>query len=479
MSAFNEPVAHCHQGTMVGIRRSGVSVFFDIPYAELDGETGRFQPASAPSPWVGVRSAREPGVVFPQLPSRLRFVMGEGDALTVSEDAFRLNIFTAATDARAPVFVWIHGGGWLTGGAGLSWYQADELVRDGRLVVVTVNYRLGVLGNLRVPGLSQGNLSLTDLKAALEWVKLNISNFGGDPNSVTVGGQSAGAWNTKLLASNPSTAALFHRAILMSCRGVTPPDPETSERLGSDFVAHLGRDGKTDSLLTISADRLIRETQTFMARQSIPMAGFPTFFLPVSLEEGDGIDAFRGKPILVGSTREETASFFVANPRVQQATRDEAYVWFEKFHGDRAPEEYDRLEAKRCNATPYTQIIDVQSDRLFRQPAIAMAREVARNGGNAFLYDFNFQSRQPHMFAGHCFDLPFLFGNFNQWEAAPMMQQLDMKAAQSLSRKMRLAFTRFIECGDPSGSDIPHWAALSAPRSEAMRFDRMMESVAV
>ncbi|KVA30613.1 hypothetical protein WI44_19865 [Burkholderia cepacia] len=428
---------------------------------------------------MGVRDARAPGVVFPQLASRLRFVMGDGDVLTVSEDAFRLNIFTASTESHVPVFVWIHGGGWLTGGAGLSWYHADELVRDGRLVVVTVNYRLGVLGNLRVPGLSDGNLSLTDLKAALEWVKVNIANFGGDPGNVTVGGQSAGAWNTRLLASNASTAALFHRAVLMSCRGVEPPDRETAERLGSDFVAHLGLGASPESLRTVSADRLVRETQTFMARQPVPTAGFPTFFLPVCLEQGDNLNAFQGKPMLLGSTREETASFFVNNLRVVQATRDDARVWFESFFGERASEEYDRLAAKRCSATPYTQIVDVQSDRLFRRPAIEMAHHVARNGGKAFLYDFNFQSQQPHMFAGHCFDLPFLFGNFTQWKSAPMMQGLDMETVEALSRRMRAAFTRFIECGDPSGSDIPQWNAIAASGNEAMRFDRLIETVAV
>lgn len=479
MSALNEPVAFCYQGTTVGIRRNGVSIFFDIPYAQLDGESGRFRPACTPNSWVGVRNARSPGVVFPQLPSRLRFIMGDGDTLPSSEDAFRLNIFTETTDAQAPVFVWIHGGGWLTGGAGLSWYQADELVRDGRIVVVTVNYRLGVMGNLRVPGISEGNLSLTDLKAALEWVKANIASFGGDPNNITVGGQSAGAWNTKMLASNPSTAALFHRAILMSCRGVTPPDRETAERLGSDFLAYLGVDADVECLRTIAADRLVKETQSFMASQPIPTAAFSTFFLPVSLEEDDGINAFRGKPILLGSTREETASFFVNNPRVQQATRGDADVWFEKFYGEQASEAYDRFSAMRCDATPYTQIIDVQSDHLFRQPTIQTAHQVSLNGGKAFVYDFNFQSRQPHVFAGHCFDLPFLFGNFAQWKSAPMMQSLDKQTALGLSGKMRSAFTRFIECGNPAGPDIPRWEAISEPRSEAMRFDRLMESVAI
>lgn len=107
-----------------------------------------------------------------------------------SEDAFRLNIWTSDTKGKLPVLFWIHGGGFMTGGGALRWYHGNQLAASGRIVVVTVNYRLGSLGNLYLPGVSEGNLALQDLLAALHWVQDNIAAFGGDPNSITIAEQS-------------------------------------------------------------------------------------------------------------------------------------------------------------------------------------------------------------------------------------------------------------------------------------------------
>jgi para-nitrobenzyl esterase len=215
-------IPRCAQGALKGNLDDGVHTFFDIPYAS---DAGRFLPARAASAWNGERDCTRPGPVFPQLPSRLDFVMGPTcRGAEMSEDAFRLNILTPTLSGKLPVIFWIHGGGFLTGGGSLQCYFGDELARSGRAVVVTMNYRLDLLGNLFMKGISPGNLAVRDLEMALRWVKSNIASFGGDPDSIVLAGQSAGAWFTQLLAAMESTSALVKGGIMLSYPGAAAAD---------------------------------------------------------------------------------------------------------------------------------------------------------------------------------------------------------------------------------------------------------------
>lgn len=163
-----------------------VTAFRGIPYARA----ARFAPPAAVSPRAGVFDAVRPGPAAPQLPSRLAAVMGDIE-VAQAEDCLTLNIWTPPDGGSGAVLVFVHGGGFISGCGGLPWYDGAELAARGNIVVVTVDYRLGALGFLHLPGVSPGNLELLDQLAALRWVQDNIAGFGGDPGAVTVAGRSA------------------------------------------------------------------------------------------------------------------------------------------------------------------------------------------------------------------------------------------------------------------------------------------------
>ncbi|GGS60668.1 carboxylesterase family protein [Streptomyces griseoviridis] len=210
-------------GLVEGIpgRDRSVTVFRGIPYAAPPVDDLRWRPPRPPVPWAGVLKADRFGPMSPQVPGSER----DGDNLPVSEDCLRINVWTGAGAGQQrlrPVLVWIHGGGFRVGTGANPRYDGEALARKG-IVVVTFNYRLGALGFLATPELSEesehrasGNYGLLDQIAALEWVQHNITHFGGDPDRVTVAGQSAGAGSVSFLAMSPLAEGLFHRAIAQS-----------------------------------------------------------------------------------------------------------------------------------------------------------------------------------------------------------------------------------------------------------------------
>src|SRR5829696_6547352 len=190
-----EPVATTDCGTLRGTHEQGVAVFRAVPYAAPPVDTLRFKPPARPAPWTGERDATVDGPIAPQGPSRLRAAMGDF-SYPQSDDCLTLTIWTPSPDAaRRPVLVWLHGGAFISGAGSLPWYSGATMARRGDVVVVGVNYRLGALGFMHLPGVSLPNLGLLDQFAALEWVSRNIAAFGGDPDNITIAGQSAGGFS--------------------------------------------------------------------------------------------------------------------------------------------------------------------------------------------------------------------------------------------------------------------------------------------
>jgi para-nitrobenzyl esterase len=475
-------ITHCAQGVLKGVLDDGVHTFFDIPYAV---DAGRFLPALAPSTWPGERDCTRPGPVFPQLPSRLDFVMGPtGRGAEMSEDAFRLNVFTPTLSGKLPVIFWIHGGGFLTGGGSLQCYFGDQLARSGRAVVVTMNYRLGLLGNLFMKGISQGNLAVRDLEMALQWVKSNIGSFGGDPESIVLAGQSAGAWFTQLLTAMKPTSALVKGGIMLSYPGLPPMAPEAAQTMAEQFCAMAGIDPSGDALRTMSVERIL-ELQTSMLRAQSVFADVPVLFRSVCENEvpanpdAQARENFAGKPLMIGWTREEMGSFFASNPAMVGATEEQALKKYGEEYGEQGNTFYRRALKRRLNGRAYTSLVDLGSDKLFRLPAIRFATEMESAGSKVFAYQFDFQSPQAEVGAGHCFELPFLFGNFQDWVDAPMLDGIDLTAARSLSACIQAYVLNFVESGDPNGEHLPHWPAYERLQGRrTMRFSDVIETVA-
>ncbi|MGH7317841.1 MAG: carboxylesterase/lipase family protein, partial [Candidatus Rokuibacteriota bacterium] len=234
------------RGRVRGVTESGLAVFRGLPFARPPVGARRFQPPEPPAPWSGVRDAARFGTSAAQNGALVGPLMSLGIGRT-GEDCLYLNVWTPRPDrARRPVLVWIHGGAFILGSGSQLLYDGSRLARRGDVVVVTVNYRLGALGFLgvqdrfgrRLP--ATGNEGLLDQIAALEWVRDEIAAFGGDPDNVTIFGESAGAMSCATLLGMPRARGLFHRAILQSgaANYVWPRD--TAARLADQVLAEIG-----------------------------------------------------------------------------------------------------------------------------------------------------------------------------------------------------------------------------------------------
>ncbi|WP_262422743.1 carboxylesterase family protein [Brevundimonas denitrificans] len=229
VSAHDAPVVQAPAGSVRGEALDGVAAFRGIPYAEAPTGRMRWRAPVTAAGWDGVRDASRFGPACHQPPSRPGSIYAPAETPAMSEDCLSLNVWTPENAENAPVFVWIHGGS-LTGGSGSEvMYDGARMAAEG-VVVVTINYRLGVLGYLAHPDLSaestdgvSGNYGLLDQIEALRWINRNIAAFGGDPGNVTIAGESAGALSVMYLMAAPQAHGLFHKAVAQSAYMISTP----------------------------------------------------------------------------------------------------------------------------------------------------------------------------------------------------------------------------------------------------------------
>jgi para-nitrobenzyl esterase len=477
---LNQSIVNTESGMVGGSNERGVTRFFDIPYAQEDRARGRFGKSVEPDSWSGVREATRPGPVFPQLSARLAGVMGDLPEFNQqSESAFRLNVWTPSTDGCLPVLFWIHGGGWLSGGGGLRWYHGDGLVGSGRVVLVTVNYRLGVLGNLCMPGVAPGSMALDDLTTALRWVQTNISNFGGDPRRVTVGGQSAGAWYAQAMLSYRKAQGMFAQAALISSpAAIQPPSRAEALALGRRYCELLEQPLDGSTLHDLPLDQILTG-QICLLRDQIGedwergvFAGIPMPFLPVREDVSFDTSAVQARhiPVLLGNTGEEMAAFYFDNAFANDAGSSAVALHFEQVFGIDGKVRYQEYGQRRENATPYLQLVDLMSETIFRNPARNLAGSLSRQGSPVYVYQFNYGSRKAGLHACHCFELPFLFGNFDNWSNAPMLAGIDRVEARTISEAFQGSLRNFVESGNPNGAGIPAWNVFDGSTGSEMVF---------
>ena len=430
----------------------GVSCFAGIRYALPPTGDLRFAPPQAAKTMnVTPGTAGIRGPIAMQSPSRLSSVMGDYQ-VPQSEDCLNLTVWTPARDkASRPVLFWIHGGAFLSGGGALDWYDAATLCREGNIVVVSPNYRLGAFGFLHHPEVAPGNLGLLDLELALSWVRDNIADFGGDPGQVSAMGQSAGAWSAALLAGRMAPdAPTIHRLILHSAPlGITPVTPDTANRVAERFLHALAASAATP--LGADAETILAAQGTAMRDigTSLTEAGHPAVpFGPVS----DGVvvaeladyarsltEAAGRLPVLIGWTRDEMHAFH--RPDGDAGVVDNNH----------------RLGSE-----------------IFSEPALRWATDACARGQDAFVYCFDWSPLGSDFGACHCIDLPFLFGNLDAFAAAPMLKSASASAMGNLSRQMRTAWLSFICHGDPTPSQkngLPFWPRFEPVQAPVMHID--------
>ncbi len=265
-------------GQLRGTRTNGIAVFRGVPYAAAPVGPLRFAPPHPVAAWPDIRDVTQDRPIAPQPRSRLAHVMGDFEQ-PQSEDCLTLTVWTPAADAKKrPVLVWIHGGAFSSGAGSLPWYSGEQFAARDDIVAVSINYRLGALGFLYLPGISDGNLGLLDQIAALRFVRENIAAFGGDPDNITVAGQSAGAASIAILLTMPEAQGLFRRAIMQSTPfGRMSRTSEDAHRIGRSLFEVLGIDSKErDKAMALPAANFVvaqgeiaRREKKFAAAQAL------------------------------------------------------------------------------------------------------------------------------------------------------------------------------------------------------------------
>lgn len=477
-------VVRTKQGDLRGVRGDGFVVFRGVPYALAPEGALRFAPPRPAPAWRGERAATEDGPIAPQNRSRLAHIMGDFSQAQ-GEDCLSLTIWRPeSTPGPCPVLVWIHGGAFTTGAGSLPWYAGDRFAQSG-LVVVAMNYRLAALGFLALPGVSAGNAGLLDQVAALRWVRDNIAAFGGDPQTVTVMGQSAGGGSIGALLAMPTAQGLFHRAIMQSAAlQRVNPSVEDAARAGRQFLDVLGVPHDRPERVRDVPVAEILAAQVELARLERRFADPVTPFRPVldgQVVTTSPIAAARAGAaasidILIGTTREEMAAFYTINDGVKQA--DEAMLRreFDQVFGEAGPAHWAEYGRYRPGQRPAARLADLYSDRLFRIPSLELAEAQAAHRRPAYVFQFDWQS--PAGFEScHCLELPFVFDNFENWRGAPMLEGANPAPTMRLAAVMQRAWAAFALRGDPNHDDLPAWRPYGLADRTTMRFDTVVEPV--
>lgn len=479
------PVVRTKSGELRGIVENGIAVFRAVPYAAPPLGELRFAPPQPVPAWPGVRDATEDGAIAPQGRSRLAHVMGDFERAQ-SEDCLTLNIWTPGADlAKRPVLVWIHGGAFSSGAGSLAWYSGEQFAANGDVVAVSVNYRLGALGFLYLPEISAGNLGLLDQMAALRFVRDNIAVFGGDPDNVTVIGQSAGAASIAILMTLPQASGLFRRAILQSTPfGRISRTRDDGHRIGRRFVEVLGL--KPDQAIKLKSTPVsdLIAAQGELARLEKKFANALAPFWPVVDGEifrsdvAPALKAGAGANIdtMVGTTREEMAAFYCIDDEIakaDQAAIEGVFASIFKTDQQRYSDEFRRMRASHTNAAL---LGDLMTDAMFRVGSLHMAEWRAKQGKPAYVYQFDWQS--PAGFEScHCLEIPFVFDNFSAWTHSPMLKGAEPAEMRGLADAMHPAWIAFAKTGKPDHPRLPKWPVYRREDRMTMRFDSMIGPV--
>jgi para-nitrobenzyl esterase len=493
-------------GPIRGVALPGVAVFKGVRYGASTAGRNRFQPPRRPEPWTRVRDASEYGrrawqPFRPMIPEI-------GDAFTGSgpmdEDCLHLNVWTPAADrGRRPVMVWFHGGGQRTGSSNSVFYDGSALARHHDVVLVGVNHRLNAFGYLWLAGLPAAgeqfartaNLPLLDLVAALEWVRDNIAQFGGDPANVTIGGQSGGGGKTAMLSALPAARGLFHRAIIMSTlaeTAVTGLEPARAVEAAEELLGRLGLTPSTAHRLIDMPARQIVDALTGSGQTGSPRASDISLrFVPVV--DGTTLPAHPFEPLasplsadiplMLGSNECEGIPY--GNPddpywAGEPSSHEELRRWLK---GVLPVDDVgaDRLIALYRSGRPADTFGDLAAvisgdTSALRQSANTIAQRKFQQGrAPAYLYYFNWRSpvRAGKLRSMHGMELPFVFDHPDD---LPSMTGTGSDLA-SLARAMSGAWAAFARTGNPNHAAIPTWPAFDARTRPTMVFGRRIESV--
>ena len=455
-------------GKIRGLIIDKVNAFKGVPY----GTAKRFMAAMKPAPWTGVRETMEWGHEAPQGPhTEIPEVASTIPKTVIGEDCQALNVWTNSLTGKRPVMVWLHGGGFTSGNGCYTMYDGANLARKRDVVAVTLNHRLNAFGYMYLGGIggekyaTSGNLGMMDIVLALQWVRDNISKFGGDPNNVMIYGQSGGAGKVSTLLAMPAAKGLFHRASIQSGAALRGQSIEAANKSAAAFMSKVG--AKTvDEMAAMPMDRIVAAAIT---------SGGGVNFSPVL----DGTTLLDGRfdpaapamssdiPILIGTVEYEVGffpftKFDPMNDAELHASVKQALRLSVDADADRVIAAYKK---GRPGLTNLDYNLILASDN-FRNGAVIEAERKAAQKAPVYMYYFTWQSpvRGGKLKSFHTLEIPFHQENVD--EAKGMTGE--GKDRYPLQDKMSMAWSNFARTGNPNHKGLPAWPAFDTTKRATM-----------
>ncbi|HEY4325923.1 MAG TPA: carboxylesterase/lipase family protein [Mucilaginibacter sp.] len=482
-------VTSTESGKVKGYVHNGIFTFKGIPYAKSD----RFTAPQKPTPWKDARSSMTYGPVCPTDPTTtvndaFEFAF-DHDLGYSNEHCQTVNVWTQKLNdgKKRPVMVWFHGGGFTAGSSiELPSYDGENLAKKGDVVLVSVNHRLNVLGFLDLSAYGDkykgsGNAGLMDLVAALQWVKQNIAQFGGDPDNVTIFGQSGGGGKVTCMMNCPLAKGLFQRAIVESGSYITSfNEKSASQRVAAALLEELKlQPSQVDSLQKISYEVLnnaskkaMRKVAADLKAEGKPAGGIgwnavlDGDFFPNQPSDPAAIELAKNIPLLVGSTKNEFTPFI---PGPKDQSLDDVKAGLQKKYGDKTDAYMAAVQKAYPNTTKPTGYTDI--DLNFRPMAVKQANLKSAVSGAAPVYMYLFTWQSPVnggiYKAMHCMDIAFQFDNIRR------CQQMTGggKDAFALADKISSAWISFARTGNPNTPSLPKWPAYTEANGATMIFN--------
>jgi len=460
-------------GPVQGIEAEGLHIFKGIPFAAPPIGSLRWAPPQPVRPWTQPRAADAFGTQALQTASPTSAMFGGvQEQVAFGEDCLTLNIWTqGCDDAARPVMVWIHGGAFIIGSGSSPMYDGSAFANRG-VVLVSINYRLGALGFLRLTDItsgaipSTGNEGLLDQIAALSWVRDNIAGFGGDPDNVTIFGESAGGISVGSLMGMPGAAPLFHKAIPQSGACHTAATVARANEIAERILDKLGiAAADSDALRHADAGAILAAQEAVLAEQGLQGMTFQPVIEPDHLPRLP-IDSVRGgsvrnKPLLVGNTLEEMKLFasMVPAPADDAQLHDMLGDVFSAADSARLIDAYRAsLETRGKPATARDIASAITTDRMFRMPGIRLAEAQLTQCDDVYMYLFDWATSFFNLGACHALELAFVFGTLHNPRLEPFFDG-DKPGADALSASMLAAWCNFAATGNPGGElPVPSYA---------------------
>lgn len=474
-------IVETRYGKVQGYEQGPISVWKGIPFAQPPTGQRRFRAPQPPEQWAGIRETTAFGPMAPQRLEALGELAGDADSAIVlppmSEDCLYLNIWSPGADQeKRPVMVWIHGGGFTLGSTSEAWYDGTSFATNHNIVVVSLAYRLGTLGFVYLKDLAgadtdySGNCGLLDQIAGLQWVRENIAAFGGDPDNVTVAGESAGAMSIGTLLGMPAAQGLFQRAILQSGAGSGMTTRSRATKVAQALLEKLNLEpSQISALADVPLEKLL-QIQAELGREFGGIQAFSPLIDGDTLPQHPSAMIAQGSAasvaILTGTNRDEWRLFAMMSGG-QMADDGLLKLTF----GDAAQQALAVYTEARADKSPELALMDIVGDIVFRMPAIRLAEGQVQQGAPVWMYRFDWESPAfgGALGAAHAVDIAFVWNTLDTEIARRFVGE--SPTSQPLADLMHASWAAFIRNGNPAISNLPDWPRYDLERRATMIFN--------